>query len=166
MKKLTINVPEGHEIDVEKSDLTKGEVYFKPVVKKDLSWKEIQAYNCVKVTMQYYINPFGTIASATADSFSCIYRMLSHLPTKRIAEKILALCQLHIIAEYYNEGWEPDWNNSAEVKWAFIVTGKQAVDFIPYHTTSIGYEPYFKTRGCLMRAYNANKEIFETALKP
>ena len=165
MEKLTINVPEGHEIDIEKSDLTKGEVYFKPVVKKDLSWEEIQKLKDNSKTLQYFPGACCVLEYCFKDKTNVNYTQ-NHLPTKRIAEKILALCQLHIIAEYYNEGWEPDWNNSAEVKWAFIVTGKQAVDFIPYHTTSIGYEPYFKTRGCLMRAYNANKEIFETALKP
>lgn len=34
------------------------------------------------------------------------------LPSKDVAEAILALCQLIQLRDYYNDGWKPDWDNA------------------------------------------------------
>ena len=85
---LTINIPKGMEIDLEKSDLTKGIVKFK---KKDITYEDI---------LQAYSTDFGRI------------RVPNHC-----IDKILAISQLMNIAKYYNKNWKPNWNNPEESKY-------------------------------------------------
>lgn len=79
---LTIEIPEGMEIDLENSDLTKGIIKFK---KKDITYEDI---------LQAYATDFGGI------------RVPNHY-----IDKIIAISQLMNIAKYYNGNWKPDWNN-------------------------------------------------------
>lgn len=41
MNKLEITIPEGFEIDQQKSDLSKGIIEFKPIEKKGLSYNDV-----------------------------------------------------------------------------------------------------------------------------
>lgn len=164
MKELKIEVPEGFEIDKDKSTFEK--IVFKPIKKGDLSWEEIQELNKKKSKTQFYIKGHAGVEPYMVTRATGTKYTRNHLPSEKIANKMLALCQMHIIAEYYNEGWEPDWSNHDELKitgaWN-IKNGKiyGAVWCILLHPV-----PIFKSEEVLMRAYNANKEIFETALKP
>ena len=88
---LTIDIPEGMEIDLENSDLAKGIVKFK---KKDITYDDI---------LQAYATDFGGI------------RVPNHC-----IDKVLAISQLMNIAKYYNGDWEPDWNNRDEYKYFII----------------------------------------------
>ena len=88
---LTIDIPEGMEIDLENSDLAKGIVKFK---KKDITYDDI---------LQAYATDFGGI------------RVPNHC-----IDKILAISQLMNIAKYYNRDWKPDWNNQDEYKYYII----------------------------------------------
>ena len=74
---LTIDIPEGMEIDLENSDLAKGIVKFK---KKDITYDDI---------LQAYAADFGGI------------RVPNHC-----IDKILAISQLMNIAKYYNGDWK------------------------------------------------------------
>ena len=97
---LTIDIPEGMEIDLENSDLAKGIVKFK---KKDITYDDI---------LQAYATDFGGI------------RVPNHC-----IDKILAISQLMNIAKYYNKDWKPDWNNSDKSKYYIRYnTGTYAVD--------------------------------------
>ena len=86
--KLIIDIPEGMEIDLENSDLTKGIVKFK---KKDITYDDI---------LQAYATDFGGI------------RVPNHC-----IDKILAISQLMNIAKYYNGDWKPNWRNLTESKY-------------------------------------------------
>ena len=97
---LTIDIPEGMEIDLKNSDLAKGIVKFK---KKDITYDDI---------LQAYATDFGGI------------RVPNHC-----IDKILAISQLMNIAKYYNKDWKPDWNNSDKSKYYIRYnTGTYAVD--------------------------------------
>ena len=85
---LTIDIPEGMEIDLENSDLAKGIVKFK---KKDITYDDI---------LQAYATDFGGI------------RVPNHC-----IDKILAISQLMNIAKYYNGDWKPDWRSLMESKY-------------------------------------------------
>ena len=85
---LTIDIPEGMEIDLENSDLAKGVVKFK---KKDITYDDI---------LQAYATDFGGI------------RVPNHC-----IDKILAISQLMNIAKYYNGDWKPDWRSLMESKY-------------------------------------------------
>lgn len=97
---LTIDIPEGMEIDLENSDLAKGIVKFK---KKYITYDDI---------LQSYATDFGGI------------RVPNHC-----IDKILAISQLMNIAKYYNKDWKPNWNNSDKSKYYIRYnTGTYAVD--------------------------------------
>ncbi len=88
---LTIEIPEGMEIDLENSDLAKGIVKFK---KRNITYDDI---------LQVCPTNFSGLRIRT----HCI-------------DKILAISQLMNIAKYYNEDWEPDWSNQNEYKYSII----------------------------------------------
>lgn len=84
---LTIDIPEGMEIDIEDSDLTKGIIKFK---NKVLSYKTIYSEICNK--------------SLVID----IHKEDEH--------KLRAISRLMNIARYYNKDWKPDWKHR-EIKY-------------------------------------------------
>ena len=87
-KQLTIDIPEGMEIDLENSDLAKGIVKFK------------------QSTITY-----DDILQACSINFSGL-RVCTHY-----IDKILAISQLMNIAKYYNKNWKPNWNSPEESKY-------------------------------------------------
>lgn len=85
---LTIDIPEGMEIDLENSDLAKGIVKFK---KKDITYDDI-------------LQECPTNFSGLRVRNHCI-------------DKILAISQLINIAKYYNGDWNPNWRSLEESKY-------------------------------------------------
>lgn len=85
---LTIDIPEGMEIDLENSDLTKGIVKFK---KKDITYDDI--------------------LQECPTNFSGL-RVRNHC-----LNKIIAISQLINIAKYYNGDWNPNWRSLMEPKY-------------------------------------------------
>ena len=99
---LTIDIPEGMEIDLENSDLTKGIVRFK---------QSIITYEDVEDTLKLGINRKSIIVN------------------KNNVSKLVTLSKLMNIAKYYNGDWKPDWNNSDKSKYYIRYnTGTYAVD--------------------------------------
>lgn len=98
---LTIDIPEGMEIDLENSDLTKGIVKFK---KKDITYEDI---------FQTYTTEYGSLVVSS-----------------RNIDKLLAISKLMDIAKYYNGDWKPNWNNLNDCKYHIICNnGAYAVDY-------------------------------------
>ena len=116
---LTIDIPEGMEIDLKNSDLAKGIVKFK---KKDITYENVEdALKLCKNCKSIIIN--GSNAS-----------------------KLVALSKLMNIAKYYNGDWKPDWSNTDEYKYYIIYSYKDniyAIDYSYYYTYST---IYFKNR--------------------
>lgn len=88
---LTIDIPEGMEIDLENSDLAKGIVKFK---KKDITYDDI---------LQVCPTDFSELKVRN----HCI-------------DKILAISQLMNIAKYYNRDWKPNWSDPSMYKYFII----------------------------------------------
>lgn len=115
--KLTINIPEGMEIDVENSDLKKGIIKFKS---KELTYVDIMASldSNTKLIPTTYTN----------------------------CEKVIAISKLMDIADYYNKGWKPDWNNKDKSKFYIAFDTESS-----FYTVKCGYMLsyniiYFKNR--------------------
>lgn len=86
---LTIDIPEGHIIDVEHSDLSKGIIKFK---KSNITYKDIEdALNLEK----------------DLTGVACNVNNVT---------KLSAIDKLINIAKYYNKDWKPNWNNNKEGK--------------------------------------------------
>ena len=89
LRPIELVLPNGHEIDVESSDLSKGIIRFK---RKWLSLE--QMYNMAKTTN--YHTYLSEIKDSTDDK-SCTVR-----------NKLIALANLMDIASYFNGGWKYD----------------------------------------------------------
>ena len=99
---LTIDIPEGMEIDLENSDLAKGIVKFK---KKDITYENVE------------------------DALKLGKNCKSIIINESNASKLVASSKLMNIAKYYNKDWKPDWNNSDKSKYYIRYnTGTYAVD--------------------------------------
>lgn len=106
---LTIDIPEGMEIDLENSNLAKGIVKFK---KKDITYDDI---------LQSYATDFGGI------------RVPNHC-----IDKILAISQLMNIAKYYNGDWKPNWGSLMESKY-YIYYSTRSNTYGVSNTSSTNY---------------------------
>ena len=112
---LTIHIPKGMEIDLEKSKLAKGIIKFK---KKAITYDDI---------LQFYATDFGGI------------RVPNHC-----IDKILAISQLMNIAKYYNGDWKPDWSNIDEYKYYIIYDGSDNTYTIADNSIYTYSNIYFK----------------------
>lgn len=88
---LIINIPEGMEVDIEHSDLSKGIIKFK---KYNITLEDI-----------YENQGKDTFITNIVNNNTHTYN------------KISAIATLLDIANYYNKGWKPDWNNNEELKY-------------------------------------------------
>lgn len=86
--KLTINIPEGMEIDLQNSNFDTGVIKFK---KKELTYKDIQDQ----------VGKYPTFTFVT--------------PRNRL--KLNAINILMDVARYYNGDWKPDWDDPEESKY-------------------------------------------------
>lgn len=83
---LTIDIPEGMEIDLGNSNLAKGIVKFK---KKDITYENVE------------------------DTLKLGKNCKSIIINESNASKLVALSKLMNIAKYYNGDWKPDWYSYA-----------------------------------------------------
>lgn len=114
---LTIDIPEGMEIDIENSNLAKGIVKFK---KKDITYEDVE------YTLKLGKNCKSIIINESN------------------ASKLVTLSRLMNIAKYYNEDWKPDWDNPNEYK--YFITCKGGTYKVDYCWMSICNNIFFKNR--------------------
>lgn len=91
---LHIDCPKGYSIDVEHSDLSKGIIKFK---KYNITLEDI-----------YENQGKDTFVTNVVNNNTHTYN------------KICAIAKLIDIANYYNKGWKPDWNNGIEFKYHIV----------------------------------------------
>lgn len=111
MKTLRIEIPNGHEIDIEKSDISKGVVVFKEVTKKyPISVKDIDR--------PFFIDAFGDILRGGGIG----YQGVNQVSTKERAEALIALIQLVELRDAWNkiDDFEADWTDRNESKYCII----------------------------------------------
>ena len=104
MKSVQIEVPQGYEIDQDKSTFTN--IVFKPTKEKELpkTWEELEKIK------GYYLNSDSEIRDAQVVPF------LKHRNTfvaKEQAEAAVALAQLSQLRQIYRQGWEPNWEDDS-----------------------------------------------------
>ena len=114
---LTIDIPEGMEIDLENSDLAKGIVKFK---KKDITYEDVE------YTLKLGKNCKSIIINESN------------------ASKLVTLSRLMNIAKYYNGDWKPDWSDQNEYKYSIIYNRNTYK--VDHNWTSISSNIYFKNK--------------------
>jgi hypothetical protein len=105
-KELKIEVPEGYEVDKEKSTFEK--IVFKKIkVELPKTWDEFCEQNPIE-NSEFFIDTLSCIRS-TSSSYH--FRQKFFLSTKEDAKAHLALIQLHRLRDIYRQGWKPNWND-------------------------------------------------------
>lgn len=117
---LTIDIPEGMEIDLENSDLAKGIVRFK---------QSTITYEDVEDTLKLGKNCKSIIINESN------------------ASKLVALSRLMNIAKYYNGDWKPNWSDQNEYKYFIIYNGD--IYKVDHNWTTISNNIYFKNKKML-----------------
>lgn len=113
---LTIDIPEGMEIDTENSSLAEGIIKFKS--------------KCI--TYSKIINSFNSITNTNVYIHSSDTKALK------------AIAQLMNIAKYYNGDWKPNWSNPSEYKYFIVYNNNTYI--VDYNWTSIYDKIYFKNK--------------------
>lgn len=110
MKTLKIKIPQGLEIDVEKSDIPEGVIVFREAEKKYPTSVE-------DINRPFYINSFGDVLYSSGGD-----KYISRISTKERAEAILALIQLVELRDAWNkiDEFEADWDNEFQEKYCII----------------------------------------------
>lgn len=108
MKTLNIEIPVGHEIDQEQSNLSEGRIVFKEI-KKVLpkTWEEL------KVIRGYYVGADSFIREANCTSLG---HNKNTFATKELVEASIAMAQLSQLREVYRQGWKPNWDDEDKEK--------------------------------------------------
>lgn len=114
MNKIELNIPEGFEIDMEKSNLPKGIIEFKPVERKKLTYEDVakELFN----ENSYYTNAKGKIFQYNQP----IEQYLSdpnNATSKKQLECLMAYNKLRNVAEYLNLDWKAKWSDPLKPKW-------------------------------------------------
>lgn len=113
---LTIDIPEGMEIDTENSSLAEGIIKFKS--------------KCI--TYSKIINSFNSITNTNVYIHSSDTKALK------------AIAQLMNIAKYYNGDWKPNWSDPSEYKYFIVYNNSTYI--VDYNWTSIYNKIYFKNK--------------------
>ena len=134
---LTIDIPEGYEIDEENSTFEC--IKFKPI-EKYLTYKEVtEKLNkdiCFFIE-KGKIKTYAQYASYDNPDVANSYRQI---------EKILAINQLMNIAKYYNGNWNPDWSNIDKYKYYIIYNSSNNTYVVDYNNSYTLNPIYFENR--------------------
>lgn len=98
LNNLHIECPKGYLIDTDNSDLSKGIIKFK---NDTITFKDI--YKDIDINIDKFANSIVVVNN-----------------NNPYYNKLEAISQLIDIANYYNKGWKPDWNNEEENKYHIV----------------------------------------------
>ena len=149
---MKIQIPEGYEIDTNKSSLTDGNIVFK---KKEtiLPTTNEEAVKFLPETC-YYIDSFGEIAQ-TVD-----YRDDPNtIVTKELAEAFLALIQLVKFRDIWNGDWKPNFGNGEDNYVIYIKSNKKIASICTYTNCPL----VFKSKEIRNKFSETFDELIQTA---
>lgn len=137
---LIIEAPEGMEIDVENSDLTKSIIRFK---NKKTTYVDIEDA----------LNLEGNRTAVAADVNN--------------VSKLSALDKLMNIARYYNKGWKPNWSNSEENKHCIKFDYHKDTFYVVYNNSTGAGDVFFKNSEDARAVINNHnfRDILDTIYK-
>lgn len=143
MTEVTIQVPNGYEL----KEVGEG--------KWELVKKEMTPYNILMESYQFN----NTKLETPSKRFTVYYKDV------KLLARLSALSQLQGVADYLNEGWKPNWNNS-EDKWHIEWYGnKNKLEVMWSATYSTDGEVVFKTKELAERAIEiCGIDLIKTAI--
>lgn len=161
-KQLKINVPEGYEIDKEKS--TFENIVFKPI-KEVLTYQDV-ANDLFYGVSGYYISTDGTIIR---NDFTNTVFEANNCVTERQAEKLLAINKLMNVAKYLNGDWKPKLamhSDSNKRYYIYFVGQRNELEISEDTTACSSYgQICFKTKDLARKAIEIlGEEVIKLAL--
>ena len=149
MNKYIVNIPEGYELDEEKSNF----VFKKKTPELPESVEEIK-------DRFYYIDDIGAIDSAD-EKYMNLYPddSKNHVSTKERAEAFLALIQLVELRDAWNNAVEDEWDDSGKKHVIFRHRGKMEGDYF----SNTDFVLNFKTPELRDQFLEKFKDLIETA---
>lgn len=154
-KKLKINIPEGYEIDKEKS--TFEEIVFKkvedPFAKLPKTWREYR--NCTIGYKSYFWD--NSVESHSISSFSGVY---SEFSTEERVKQYVALGKLIQLRDYWTNNWKNNLNSLT-----FVVFNDKNEESIKVYTShfSSDYPLTFPTKEMADEFVKCFKDLIEKA---
>ena len=107
MKKLEIKPEEGYEIDLEKSDITKGIIEFKKI-KKVYPTTLDELKSTQDDSTLYFIDENVNLHTTTT---IVVKKHRFSFSSKELAEAFIILADLIRFRDEYRDGWQPDWKS-------------------------------------------------------
>lgn len=132
-----------------KQNFSDEELGIKPKLPK--KWEDIVRLNGYFVSSDSLIKPVNT------GIIECHNK--NSLPTIKLAEAMLALCQLLYLRDIYNDGWEPDWAEDS-LKYIINCFGNQLVVNL---NNTVCRSMAFKTEELRDEFYENFKDLLEIA---
>jgi hypothetical protein len=120
-KVVTIEVPDGYEVDKEKSSFEK--IVFRALPDKGLpkTWDELGLIHGYYTDGFSNVFPCNTPQSYTNKAYE---GNRNTWPTREEAEASIALAQLCQLRDRYNGGWKPDWADDMTKSCINIISGR------------------------------------------
>ena len=156
-KELKIEIPEGYEIDEERSTFTN--IVFKEIETLPKTWEEF----CKNYPMkegECFMDGSSYINSVKYESCRHPDFDRNVLPNEETAKAVLAICQLIQLRDCYNDGWNPDWSNQREEKAVIEIFANEIHQetYVSYHHILV-----FKTRELCDMFLNNFRDLIEIA---
>lgn len=124
-KEMKIEVPEGYEIDREKSTF-ENIIFRKAERKLSKRWEDLPFVEGWFIDAKCRIIETGRLNTQEYNK--------NTFPTKEEAEACVALAQLCQLRDRYNDGWKPDWENTREMKYCIEIF-KEKISKENYYST-------------------------------
>ena len=81
-------------------------------------------------------------------------------PNKELADAVVALLKLLFLRDYYNEGWQPDWNNVNQKKYVIYL---EKGSFVVREFTIMACVLTFESRKIALKFLEEQRELLEIA---
>ena len=160
-KELKVTIPEGYEIDKEKSTFEKI-VFKKKETSIPRSWEEYcyQQYKA-KNKIGYYIDNTNCIP-VEINRNVCLspHQLKNVLPSKKLTEAFLAMMQLMSLRQAWIGDWEPDWYDDSITKWCIVY---QTSNFYVFNYCATSRSLSFPTKEMAIDFMNTFKKLLEIA---
>lgn len=147
MEQIKINIPAGYEINLEKSNLSKGIIYFKP---KKISYKNISEKLFYGGSDFYFTDAYGSIIKnlKNHDTSQDSITDPNNSTSKEQLESILALNKLCNVAKFLNGDWVP---SIVGTKYLIGMEDNNKL-YITWQSSCIQSHCYFKTEELAQQA--------------
>ena len=162
-KELKIQIPDGYEIDKEKSTFEKI-VFKKKEDTKPKSWKEYYEQQIANKKHGYYIDDEDcSLVSVVWNELADVNKWKNVLPSEELTEAFLAMMQLMSLRQAWIGNWKPDYYMNMASNWCIEYEPNPGVFSIENHCKTNGGGLTFPTREMTKDFMNCFKYLLEIA---